>query len=127
MDKRASIISVITNPLGFFALSLLIIEGYLTIVVVTPNNLPIWSKISAMFIAPFAFFVIIGVVTAFVWKNPLNLTLGGRDWNEFYGNSNNPKPKSAIDRLPNSQVGIIANTNASAQPDSTKKGKKKAK
>ncbi len=34
MDKRDSIVKIITSPLGFFALSLLILEGFLTIVVV---------------------------------------------------------------------------------------------
>jgi len=105
MDKRSSIINVITNPLGFFALSLLIVEGFLGIVLIgSGDNLPAWAKEVGIFIAAGAFVLVVVLVTLLVWFKPKHLTFGGREWSENesmqYGVANNPKTKLEIESLP---------------------------
>lgn len=106
MNGRASIISVITTPLGFFALSLLIVESFLATVLVLSNNLPNPAKELGIWVAAVAFFVVIGLVTLLVWCKPLNLTLQGKEWNERakdlkdWGDSTNPQTKKEVENLP---------------------------
>lgn len=83
MDKRDSIINVVTSPLGFFALALLIIEGFLAIVVIgAGSSLADNAKLWGMFIAAGAFLVVVSIVALMVWKIPNHLTYRGSDWME---------------------------------------------
>jgi len=107
MDKRASIINVITTPLGFFALSLLIVEGFLGIVLIgSRGELSDWAEVVGIYIAAAAFFTVVGLVSLMVWKIPENLTLRGEDWNERmkmsknWGDSSNPQTKLEVDTEP---------------------------
>lgn len=70
---RASLVSVITTPLGFFALSLLIVEGFLGIILVG-SNLAAYQKFVGMLIGAGLFVLIVVLVTILVWRRPQNLT-----------------------------------------------------
>lgn len=103
MDKRDSIISVVTTPLGFFALSLLIVEGFLGIVVIgSKDSITPDAKLYGMYMAIAAFVLVVLVVTWMVWKMPENLTLSGKDWLErarespSWGDSSDPSTKKEI-------------------------------
>ena len=74
---RASLVSVITTPLGFFALSLLIVEGFLGIILIG-SNLEAWQKFMGLIIGAFLFIIIVSVVTILVWKKPQHLTFSER-------------------------------------------------
>jgi len=106
MDKREGIISVVTTPLGFFALALLIVEGFLGIIVIgsgetlTPN-----AKLTGMWMAIASFALIVCVVSLMVWKIPENLTLRGKDWMDkakmlkSWADERSPTTKKDIDKL----------------------------
>lgn len=78
-ESRRGIIGVITSPLGFFALSLLIVEGFITIVLVfsskSLSNAFYWT---GMIVGAFLFLVVCVLVWILVWKRPANLTLEGK-------------------------------------------------
>lgn len=68
-------VSVVTAPLGFFALSLLIVEGFLTIVMIFSNISP-GAKIAGMIIGATLFFLVVLGVWILVLQKPTNLTFG---------------------------------------------------
>lgn len=70
---RASLVTVITTPLGFFALSLLIVEGFLAITMFTSGN-DSGARAWGMGIGSALFIIVVAVVTILVWKKPQNLT-----------------------------------------------------
>jgi hypothetical protein len=74
---RASLVSVITTPLGFFALSLLIVEGFLGIILVG-SDLEKWQKFTGLLIGAVLFILIVVLVTVLVWKKPQHLTFSER-------------------------------------------------
>ncbi len=79
---RATLVSIITTPLGFFALSLLIVEGFIGIILIgssvsgTDNALSGGQKFGGMLIGAGLFLLVVGVVTILVWNKPENLTFG---------------------------------------------------
>ncbi len=100
-EKRSDIIHAITSPLGFFALSLLIVEGFLTITLIF-SNLDPRSKLWGMIIGAGLFFLVVIVVFVLVWFKPENLTFGEnshlkrlemKEW----GTSDEPKKKLEIE------------------------------
>ncbi|MCK5022055.1 MAG: hypothetical protein KAR54_02305 [Candidatus Pacebacteria bacterium] len=72
---RVSILKTINSPLGFFALSLLTVEGFLGIVLIysglTPNG-----KLLGMLIGAGLFVLVVTIVFLLVWNKPKNLTFG---------------------------------------------------
>ncbi len=106
MDERDNIISVVTTPLGFFALSLLIVEGFLGIIVIGSGAaLSSDAKVTGMWMAIGAFAGITLIVALMVWLIPTNLTLRGQDWADQAKLKNNwatsdaPKTKVEIEKL----------------------------
>src|SRR3989344_5850575 len=76
---RKNIISAINTPLGFFALSLLIVEGFLGIVLIFSQSLEkpyFWG----MLIGAFLFLLVVSLVWLLVWNKPTHLTLEGKDY-----------------------------------------------
>jgi hypothetical protein len=102
-ENRANIIQVVTSPLGFFALSLLIVEGFLTIALVF-SNLDQGSKFIGMIIGAFLFIIVVSGVLILVWKTPTNLTFGEKshlhmlEMQKAWGNSEKPDIKSNIEQ-----------------------------
>lgn len=77
MNKsRSSIIEVVKSPLGFFALSLLIVEGFLGITLTFSEGLTSSAKFWGMMIGALLFTVVFLIVTLLVWKKPKNLMYG---------------------------------------------------
>ena len=84
-NKRDNVIRAITTPLGFFALSLLIVEGFLGIVLVFSkgernDHFNDWG----MIIGAILFLVVVIGVLIIVWNRPKNLTLEGKHYKEMY-------------------------------------------
>ncbi len=73
--NRSTIVSVITSPLGFFALSLLIVEGFLGIVLIF-SKLDSSHKFYGMLIGATLFFLVVLGVWFLVLLKPTNLTFG---------------------------------------------------
>lgn len=103
MDRRDAIISVITTPLGFFALALLIVEGFLGIVVIgSGQTLDSSAKLTGMYMAFVAFIIIVAIVAIMVWLIPEKLTLSGKDWQDranktpSWGDDSKPLTKPGI-------------------------------
>jgi hypothetical protein len=75
-DKgRSNLVSVITTPLGFFALSLLIVEGFLGIILIGSNLEP-GQKFTGLWIGASLFVLIVIIVTALVVFKPESLIFG---------------------------------------------------
>lgn len=99
---RASLINVITTPLGFFALSLLIVEGFLGIVLIGSGLSPL-QKFIGLCIGTGLFVLVVVVVTVLVWKKPENLTFGEKSYLEkqkIFGDSNNQLTKRELQEEP---------------------------
>lgn len=62
----------IRTPLGFYALSLLIVEGFLGTVIVA-TDLPLGIKILGIWIGAALFVLVILTVALFAWFKPTNL------------------------------------------------------
>jgi hypothetical protein len=70
---RSQIVEVITAPLGFFVLALLIIEGFLAIVL-AGASLDRSDKIFGMYFGVGLFIFVTLIVAVLVWFKPDNLT-----------------------------------------------------
>ncbi len=82
--KRNNIARAIITPLGFFVLSLLIVEGFLTIVLVFSkgekgDNFNFWG----MIIGAFLFTLVVVLVWILIWCRPAHLTLEGKHYFEL--------------------------------------------
>lgn len=80
-NERNNIIRAVTSPLGFFVLSLLIVEGFLAIVLIFSKepreaNFNLWG----MVIGALLFSLIVILVWILVWFRPKNLTLEGKHY-----------------------------------------------
>ena len=83
-EKRSTILQTINNPLGFFALALLIVEGFLGIVLIFakdphPENLSFWG----MCIGAGLFLLVVLIVAALTWWKPDALGLSGKDYSDL--------------------------------------------
>ena len=79
-EERSNIIKAITTPLGFFALSLLIVEGFLGITLgfaKVENQYFYWT---GMVIGATLFILVVVFVFVLVWRKPRNLILGGKEY-----------------------------------------------
>lgn len=100
-EKGSDLIHAITAPLGFFALSLLIVEGFLTIALVGSDLAPD-NKFIGMIIGAGLFILVVVGVLALVWFKPENLTFGENSHlkkleMEKWGNSDKPGTKSKVE------------------------------
>ena len=101
-EKRSDIIHAITSPLGFFALSLLIVEGFLTIALVFSNLNP-FSKFIGMIIGAFLFLIVVIGVWFLVWFKADKLTFSEDSHLKFlemknkWGTSEKPEKKSVVE------------------------------
>lgn len=82
-EERSGIIKAITTPLGFFALSLLIVEGFLGIVLGFTEVENQWFYFLGMGVGAFLFVIVVVGVWALVWFNPENIVLAGKDYIEL--------------------------------------------
>lgn len=83
-EERSSIIKAITTPLGFFALSLLIVEAFLgTTLVFSKENQNADFCFWGMVIGASLFVLIVIGVWILVWKRPENIVLAGKDYIEI--------------------------------------------
>ncbi len=102
MEKKSGIIEIITSPLGFFALSLLIVEAFLS-TVLTLSNLSPESKYWGMIIGAALFVLVVVGVFLLVWFKPKNLTYGENshlheeEMKNHWGVSEFPESKSEIE------------------------------
>lgn len=99
-NSKSDLVSVITSPLGFFALSLLIVEGFLTIVLIF-SNLAANYKFLGMLIGASLFILVVGGVWYLVLKKPTNLTFGEKSWRDHekdFGTGSTDKSKIDISK-----------------------------
>ena len=111
-EGRVDIIQAITSPLGFFALSLLIVEGFLTIVLVF-SDLDAQSKYYGMFIGSALFILVVIGVFLLVWFKPTNLTFGEKshlqvlEMQKSWGTSDKPNTKAKTEESSEAVVPTI--------------------
>ncbi|MEI6191320.1 MAG: hypothetical protein WCP24_03065 [bacterium] len=112
-EKRSDLIHAITSPLGFFALSLLIVEGFLTIALIF-SNLDSSAKFIGMIIGAALFIIVVLGVLALVCFKPENLTfsegshLKMLEMKNKYGTSDSPQEKVDVESI--NLVAPIINT-----------------
>lgn len=110
-ESRAGIIQAITSPLGFFALSLLIVEGFLTIALVF-SDLDAPSKYIGMLIGAGLFVLVVIGVLLLVWFKPTNLTFGEKshlhliEMQKMWGTSDKPNTKAKTEKSSEAVVPI---------------------
>lgn len=75
-NDRKGIINAITSPLGFFALALLITEGFIGIILGMSKNSIL--NLLGISIGAFLFLFTVFLVWLLVWSRPANLTLEGK-------------------------------------------------
>lgn len=102
-EPRSSLIKAITSPLGFFALALLIIEGFLAIVLNFSDLTPA-HKFVGMLVGAALFCGVVFLVWWLVKNYPKNLTFGEESHLEEermhnYGSSDQPTIKAVIEDL----------------------------
>lgn len=103
-NNRPNLIQAITSPLGFFALSLFVVEGFLTIAL-TLSNLSPHDKFIGMLVGAGLFVIVVAGVFLLVLIRPTNLTFSEYShlhskWLEkqkFWGTSDMPETKSRIE------------------------------
>ncbi len=80
-QERSTIIKSITTPLGFFALALLIAEGFLGIVLIfSKGNLSESFYFWGMIIGAVLFVIVIVLVFILVWYRTDKIVSSGKDW-----------------------------------------------
>lgn len=107
---RATLVSVITTPLGFFALSLLIVEGFLGLVLLG-SNLEAGQKFLGLMIGSALFILVVGAVVVLVWTKPQNLTFSEASHlahEKFLGNKDDPLTAKELKDLPKAEEDLVA-------------------
>ncbi|OGY41584.1 MAG: hypothetical protein A2Y82_01170 [Candidatus Buchananbacteria bacterium RBG_13_36_9] len=79
-EDRKNIINVITSPLGFFALSLLIVEGFLGIILIFSYERDLNFHFWGMILGATLFILVVVGVWVIVWFKPKHLTLEGKHY-----------------------------------------------
>ena len=79
-EERNNIIKAITTPLGFFALSLLIVEGFLGIVLGFTKVDDLIFYFTGMIVGAFLFILVVAGVWALVWFHPESIVKAGTDY-----------------------------------------------
>ena len=107
-DSRTSIIQVITSPLGFFALSLLTVEGFLGITLIYSKLTP-ESQFWGMMVGAVMFVIVVAIVSLLVAFIPKNLTYGehGHLLDEGkipYGENGELATKAQIEKQPKTEA-----------------------
>lgn len=103
-EKRSDLVHAVTAPLGFFALSLLIVEGFLTIALVF-SNLDSSSKFWGMIIGAGLFFLVVVLVWFLVLLKPEHLTFSENshlkleEMKKIWGTSEKPEKKSEVEDI----------------------------
>ena len=82
-EERSSIIKAVTTPLGFFALSLLIVEGFLGITLIFAKVSNPWFYWTGMIIGAALFAGVVRGVYLLVKYVPQNIVKAGRDYVEI--------------------------------------------
>lgn len=72
----ARLVEAVDKPLGFYVLALLIVEGFLTILLIF-SDLSMEAKTWGMWAVIGLFVLVVCLVSAFVWFKPTNLTFTG--------------------------------------------------
>lgn len=72
MKQKKRVRRPIRTPLGFYALALLIVEGFLGTVIIA-TDLPSGIKILGIWIGSAVFVLVILIVAVFAWFRPTNL------------------------------------------------------
>lgn len=119
-EKRAGILYAITSPLGFFALSLLIVEGFLTIALVF-SDLAASSKFFGMLIGAVLFLVVVIGVLLLVCYKPENLTFSENShlkWLEMKTLGSSNKPGEETDARFGNLASPVSGTSPDSAPDS---------
>jgi heme A synthase len=102
ISDRKNIINVITFPLGFFALALLIVEGFLGIILIFSNEQDLKFHFWGMIIGAILFVIVVIIVGIIVWDRPGHLTLEGKDYRDIEMEkmraTYNESPKSATEK-----------------------------
>lgn len=82
-EERSNLIKAITTPLGFFALSLLIVEGFLGIVLGLTSVGDASFYFIGMIIGALLFLLVVTGVWLLVWYRPEHIVKAGRDYVEI--------------------------------------------
>ncbi len=83
-EERGTIIKAIITPLGFFALSLLIVEGFMGIILVfSKGNQSKDFYFLGMIIGAILFILVVILVWLLVWYKPENIVKAGKDYVEI--------------------------------------------
>ncbi len=99
---EVNLLKAITSPLGFFAFSLLIVEGFLTIVLIY-SDLEALHKFWGMLIGAGLFLLVVSGVWLLCWIKPRSLTFGEKGHLEAdkmkkdFGTSDNPQTKDVVE------------------------------
>jgi hypothetical protein len=80
-EGRSNIIKAITTPLGFFALSLLIVEGFLGITLGFAKVDNQWFYFSGMIIGALLFIIVVVMVFYLTLTKPEELVSGAENYN----------------------------------------------
>lgn len=102
-EKKVGIVQAITSPLGFFALALLIVEAFLSTVLIF-SNLDSDSKFWGMLIGAALFVVVIVFVFLLVWFKPKYLTYGENshlheaEMENNWGTSDDPEAREQVEK-----------------------------
>jgi len=83
-EEKSNIIKAITTPLGFFALALLIVEGFMGIVLVFSKEQNEYFYFLGMIIGAVLFILVVVLVWYLVRYNPEKIVKSGKDYVEEY-------------------------------------------
>jgi uncharacterized membrane protein required for colicin V production len=104
-DERTSLVKTITSPLGFFVLSLLIVEAFLSTVLIF-SDLDVNSKYVGMWMGAILFLIVVVGVLLLVWFKPTHLTFGEKSHLDLlkaqnsWGTSDEPETKKEVENSP---------------------------
>lgn len=104
-ENRSGLIKTITSPLGFFVLSLLIVEAFLSTVLIF-SDLDVSSKNVGMWMGAALFLLVVAGVLLLVWYKPTHLTFGEKSHLDLlkaqnsWGTSDEPETKRQVESTP---------------------------
>jgi hypothetical protein len=94
------IIAAINAPLGFYVLSLLIVETFLGTVLLGPSGLGVPEKVILVYVGVGLFILVFTVVSLLVWFKASNLTFGAKEHLDVATRAvNTPEPQTSTTQV----------------------------
>lgn len=115
-EARGKLVEAVSAPLGFYVLSLLIVEAFLASVLLGPSGLAATDKVTLAYVGVGLFVLVFVAVSVLVWFKATNLTFGAKEHLQATRPLDTPAPIQGMRRV-KKKPSVISQTNEGTKND----------